>query len=228
MEQLSINGAMFTTLRNQFDEILNQTVANMMLKGAQEASMSIKINIGLVEEIERTDEGAKEILLPVFEHDISSAVQVKERAKGSMDGDYELVKNVANNKWEVNRIIREQISMFDEKEEPGENTTTDYMQEVSLFDMLKPYVGDDMLMVMSEEGLYEIIDATALNPVVIASASNDGRITGIVGLEYAVMSEYEGQSFTIDGATKEGAIDYASLSLVCKDDGKVFITVYPD
>ncbi|MCD8294914.1 MAG: hypothetical protein LUE27_06720 [Clostridia bacterium] len=219
MEQLSINNDMFAPLREQFDEMLNQTIANMMLKGTLEGSMSIKVNIGIVQDFVQTEDGTKEVLKPVFEHDISSLVQVKERAKGSTEDDYELVKNVTSDKWEVKRLSQ-QVSMFDNKEE-------EVTEPSSLFKDFMPYIGDDMTVIHSDDGGYEIMDTSAVRPAIIASARLDGKVTGLVGLKPEELAPYLDMPLTIVGNTDNG-VDYTELSLVCEEDGAVFVNAYPE
>ena len=52
------------------------------------------------------------IIKPMFEHEVSSVVQSKDKKSGAMYGEYELVYDQETDSW-VARSTKQQISMFD-------------------------------------------------------------------------------------------------------------------
>lgn len=118
--QLSLNGDTFQALKTDFDSILARTIGNMEMKGADEATITIKLGISLEKVNNGSYDEAKEVTKPSFKHDISSVMQVKDKKTGSLSGDYELVWDEEEKKYVMRRLGGEQMSLFDESVDPGE------------------------------------------------------------------------------------------------------------
>ena len=118
--QLSLNGDTFQAMKTDFDSILAKTIGNMEMKGANEATITIKLGVTLEKVNNGSYDEVKEVTKPSFKHDISSVMQVKDKKTGSLSGDYELVWDEEEKKYVMRRLGGEQMSLFDEAVDPGE------------------------------------------------------------------------------------------------------------
>ena len=123
---LSLNGETFSILKEQFDNVLNRTVGNMEMKGADEAVVTLKLSISLEKQNRSTPDGNNDITIPKFKHDISSVMQVKDKASGQLVGDYQLVWDDEDRKYVMRKIDDGQKSLFDEDEPYGRFVDADY------------------------------------------------------------------------------------------------------
>ena len=112
--QLSLKGETFAALKEDFDAVLAKTIGNMEMKGANEATVTLKLSLSLEKVQNHSD---KEITKPSFKHDISSVMQVKDKKSGALTGDYELVWDNEDKKWVMRRITDGQVSLFDTEKE---------------------------------------------------------------------------------------------------------------
>lgn len=106
---LSLNGDTFSILKEQYDSVLNRTLGNMEMKGAEEATITVKVGIKL----ERTSVSGRNIVRPTFKHDISSVMQVKDKVSGELVGDYQLVWDDDEQQYVMRKIDNGQTSLFD-------------------------------------------------------------------------------------------------------------------
>ena len=113
--QLSLNGETFQALKTDFDSVLARTLGNMTMKGADEATVTIKLSIALEKVNVGSYDANKELTKPSFKHDISSVMQVKDKRTGSLAGDYELVWDEEEKKYVMRKLGGEQMSLFDEE-----------------------------------------------------------------------------------------------------------------
>lgn len=118
---LSLNGDTFSILKEQYDGVINRTLGNMEMKGAEEATITVKVGIKL----ERTTVGNRTIVRPTFKHDISSVMQVKDKVSGELVGDYQLVWDDDEQKYIMRKIESGQTSLFD-NESNGAVVEADY------------------------------------------------------------------------------------------------------
>ena len=88
---LSLKSDTFSALKEDFDSILARTIGNMEMKGAEEATVTLKLGISLEKSSVNGPNGLQDITKPSFKHDISSVMQVKDKKSGALTGDYELV-----------------------------------------------------------------------------------------------------------------------------------------
>lgn len=123
---LSLNSDTFSILKDQFDKVLNRTVGNMQMKGADDAVVTLKLSIGLDTESRSTPDGNKDFVIPTFKHDISSVMQVKDKVSGQLVGDYQLVWDEDEQRYVMRTIDNGQTSLYDD--EPGDYIETDYVE----------------------------------------------------------------------------------------------------
>lgn len=117
--KLNIESNAFNTMKNDFDKVLKQTLGNMTLKGSENATLTLKINISLTKQevpaFEQTS-GAltREIIKPKFDHKVNSVMQIKSEESGSLKGDYELVWDEDSNDYVMKPINNGQGSIFED------------------------------------------------------------------------------------------------------------------
>lgn len=119
--ELSLKGDTFTALKEDFDAILARTLKNMESKGADEATITLKLGISLEKTTDFSGEEAEEVTKPSFKHDIGSVMQVKDKKSGALTGDYQLVWDDEEGKFVMKRIGDNQMTLFDVAEENEEN-----------------------------------------------------------------------------------------------------------
>lgn len=119
--ELSLKGDTFTALKEDFDAILARTLKNMESKGADEATITLKLGISLEKATDFSGEEAEEVTKPSFKHDIGSVMQVKDKKSGALTGDYQLVWDEDEGKFVMKRIGDNQMTLFDVAEENEEN-----------------------------------------------------------------------------------------------------------
>lgn len=113
MERLTLNADVFTALRNDFDKLLARTVGNMMIKHSDTASVTLRLDIDLIRRTmidESSPDGTREIIMPMFEHRISSVMQVKSEEKGKSDGSYEMAWDELRREYTMRPVINEQMT----------------------------------------------------------------------------------------------------------------------
>ena len=110
---LSLKSETFSALKEDFDSILARTIGNMEMKGAEEATVTLKLGISLEKSSVDGPAGIRDIVKPSFKHDISSVMQVKDKKSGALTGDYEMVWDADEGKYVMRRIDNGQVSMFD-------------------------------------------------------------------------------------------------------------------
>ncbi len=119
--ELSLKGETFTAMKEDFDSVLGRTIKNMESKGADEATITLKLGIALEKTTDYSGEEAEEVTKPSFKHDISSVMQVKDKKSGALTGDYYLVYDEEEGKFVMKRIGDNQMTLFDDVENGEEN-----------------------------------------------------------------------------------------------------------
>lgn len=179
--QLSLNSDTFESMKEDFDTILLRTIDNMESRGADEATITLKLGISFEKEPQKfsdTEEDEKEIIKPTFKHDVSTVIQVKGKKSGSLSGDYELVWDEEEKKHVLVRISDNQMSLFDEEETEGneeivESEENEYNPEEDTsipFGWLRQFVGEK-LQVTEAMGNYTV--RTESNQIILSSASEE-------------------------------------------------------
>lgn len=114
---LSLNEDTFQDLKRDFDTVLNRTVGNMTMKGAQDATITLKLDLSLEKSSVGVGNGVKEVTIPGFKHTISSVMQVKERMTGQLTGQYAMVWDENEERWVLRKIDNGQMDLFDYEED---------------------------------------------------------------------------------------------------------------
>ena len=113
---LSLNGDTFQTLKDDFDTILARTIGNMTMKGADEATITLKLSVSLEKSSVGTVSGIQDVTKPSFKHDISSVMQVKDKMTGQFKGEYGMIWDEDEERWVLRKIDNGQMSIFDNEE----------------------------------------------------------------------------------------------------------------
>jgi hypothetical protein len=109
---LSMNGDTFAALKNDMDTIINRTIRNMQMKGAETATITVKLSVSLENGSVACGYRSRNIVQPTFHHDISSVMQVKDKMSGQLTGDYELVFDQDDGTYYMRRVDDGQMDMF--------------------------------------------------------------------------------------------------------------------
>lgn len=116
--ELTLNSETFAVLKADFDQMLKKTLTNMQIKDSEAAEVKVSLKISLVKAEEsdiRTDDlnGQQEMLIPRFEHKVSSVLQIKDEASGTLGGNFELVFDEEHKSWAMREIVSPQTSLDD-------------------------------------------------------------------------------------------------------------------
>lgn len=124
---LSLNGDTFQDLKRDFDTVLNRTVGNMTMKGAEDATITLKLDLSLEKSSVGVGNGVQEVTIPSFKHTISSVMQVKEKMTGQLAGEYGMVWDENEERWVLRKIDNGQMNLFD-YEEGGQVIDAEYSE----------------------------------------------------------------------------------------------------
>ena len=123
---LTIEADAFNVLRNDINQILRMTLNNMIQKDGEKAELKISLKIALTQGFApdpEEDDMERQILIPKFEHKVSSVMQYKEEKSGILGGaEYELVWDKDKREYVMRPIKDMQICLFEPNEE---NTSPD-------------------------------------------------------------------------------------------------------
>ena len=117
---LSLNEDTFSNLKKDFDSILNRTIGNMEMKGASDATITLKLTVSLDKRSMTVGDSVQEFNRPTFKHDISSVMQIKDKATGQLGGEYAMVWDPEEERFVLRQFTGGQTSMFDEDYETVE------------------------------------------------------------------------------------------------------------
>ena len=91
-KRISLDTDTFESLKQDFDAILNKTLGNMEKKGADEATITVKVSVKLGTDTKYTKDGSYiDFIKPNFKHEVNSVMQVKDKKTGQLNGDMALV-----------------------------------------------------------------------------------------------------------------------------------------
>lgn len=111
---LSLNGETFTDLKKDFDAVLNRTLGNMEMKGASDAVITLKLSIATEKRSMNVGNGIQDYKKPSFKHEITSVMQIKDKATGQLGGEYAMVWDEDEECFVLRKYDNGQTSMFDE------------------------------------------------------------------------------------------------------------------
>lgn len=186
---LSLSEDTFSNLKKDFDAILNRTIGNMEMKGASDATITLKLTVSLDKRSMTVGDSVQEFNRPTFKHDISSVMQIKDKATGQLGGEYAMVWDPEEERFVLRQFTGGQTSMFDEDYETVEEewgTFRDLPDDSralpapaaeeedggspSPFDWLSQFIGE-ALVVTEAMGNYTV--RTADNRLVLSSATGE-------------------------------------------------------
>ena len=114
---LTLESEAFAGLKRDFDVLLERTLSAMRQKDGQRAELKLSLKITLMEGfIDAEEEGSmREVVMPKFEHKISTVLQYKDELSGILGGsEFELAWDEATGTWAIRPIDDKQMSLFDE------------------------------------------------------------------------------------------------------------------
>ena len=110
IKPINLDSDTFSQLKTDMTQALNRLLRTMQSGvGADSASLTVKLNVELKDET--TDDGSA-VTVPVFEHTVTSNVQVKNKVDGKLNGYYSLVDDGRGN-YSL-KPLNDQIDMFEE------------------------------------------------------------------------------------------------------------------
>lgn len=244
--QLSLSGDTFQALKADFDSILARTLGNMTMKGASEATLTLKLSIELKNVNVGSYDDLKEITKPTFKHDISSVMQVKDKKTGSLMGEHQLVWDPDTEKYVLRNLGTEQMSMFDEEISPDDTYEAEYEDksgpallegscddtedrdemQMTPFKWLSLFVNRNLKIVESN-GNYAV--KTDTNEVILTSASSPDSP---FHCDAEILAEHEGHEIICSGvyseatATQSGELYGVEIS--CLECNDIFFSMYKD
>lgn len=113
---LSLNSEVFLALRASFDDMLKKVLQNMLEQKNDTAEINVKVKIKLEKSyINVTYEDQREVITPIFQHKVTSMLQVKDEQSGSFNGNngkYELLWDDEREKYILTEMQIAQTSLF--------------------------------------------------------------------------------------------------------------------
>ncbi len=113
-KDLTLNSDTFKSMKEDFNSILSRTLGNMTMRGATDATVTLKLSVSLEKVADNTNEEMREVTKPSFKHDISSVMQVKDKKSGALTGNNELVWDEDKGDWVLREFGAQQMNMFDD------------------------------------------------------------------------------------------------------------------
>lgn len=130
---LTLDSDAFNSLKSDFNQILRSTLNNMIQKEGEKAEVKISLKITLTQSTapdleEHRYEAEREVIVPKFEHKVTSVMQYKDEKSGITGGaEYELVWDKDAMAYVMRPIKNAQMDLFeyadlneDEESEGGE------------------------------------------------------------------------------------------------------------
>ncbi len=116
--ELTLNSSTFAALKADFDNVLQKTLMNMQKKGSEAAEVKVSLKIsfakGVISDISLDNlEGPREMIIPQFDHKVSSVLQIKDEASGTLGGNFELVFDDERKDYVMREIVSPQTSLDD-------------------------------------------------------------------------------------------------------------------
>jgi hypothetical protein len=122
--ELTLESDAFNALKSDFNMLLRKTLSTMIQKEGEKAELKLSLKITLTQgETRDLDEvryeAQREVILPKFEHKISTVMQYKDEKSGFVGGaEYELVWDRAKGAYVMRPIKDGQMNLFDYSDKP--------------------------------------------------------------------------------------------------------------
>lgn len=186
---LSLDGTTFFAMKKDFDDVLNRTIGNMQMKGASDATITLKLDVSITKGITNVNGMNRDYNKPAFKHQVSSVLQIKDKATGQLAGEMVLEWDDDAEKFVLRRVDDGQTSLFDddyencdddeidvkglpEPETDDEDHSNQATREESAFDVLMGFT-DRNLTIVESAGVYTVRTEDT-NEVVLSSGCEDG------------------------------------------------------
>ena len=117
---LNLDSDAFNAFKSDFNMILRNTIATMQQKGVEDASITVKFDILLLQQanpnVDAPDSiGERDITSPTFKHKVTASMKIKSEKGGYVGGpDYELVWGKDKRDYVIKPIKDNQTSIFDD------------------------------------------------------------------------------------------------------------------
>lgn len=187
---LSLNGDTFYALKKDFDDVLNRTIGNMQVKGASDAKVTLALSISIAKGFVNINGINRDYNKPSFKHEVSSVLQIKDKATGQLTGEYVMVWDDDEEKFILQQVQDGQTSIFDADYETCDSKSDgDHLalleaavdsvdaendDEKNAFDVMMEYVDRD-LDIDETNGVYTVRDANNHKDVILSSGCEDGN-----------------------------------------------------
>ena len=146
---LSLNGDTFNSFKLDFDNSLQRLLTRMDKLQRDSGSITCKIDVQLKEDAERNLDSASEgdtvpVMRPVFSHDISTEIKVKDKTTGLLAGNRKLVWDEQLHEYVMKDIDDGQTTLFDTASDntPAQPPETPQLPE-SVVDVDYTVISDD-------------------------------------------------------------------------------------
>lgn len=128
---MSLNSDTFNAMKTDFDQMLRKLLSGMEKFECEEGTLNIKVGVKLEKDQARDFEvqeyeAMRDIVKPTFKHEISSAMQVKDKKSGSLGGNYELVWDRESGQYVMRNIDDGQTTLFDQEGGHGDVVDAEY------------------------------------------------------------------------------------------------------
>lgn len=116
---LTLDSDAFNSLKSDFNQILRSTLNNMIQKEGEKAEVKISLKITLTQSTapdleEHRYEAEREVIVPKFEHKVTSVLQYKDEKSGITGGaEYELVWDKDAMAYVMRPIKNAQMDLFE-------------------------------------------------------------------------------------------------------------------
>lgn len=187
---LSLNEDTFSALKKDFDDVLNRTIGNMQMKGASDATITLKLDIAITKGIVNIDGVNRDYNKPSFKHQVNSVLQIKDKATGQLAGEMVLEWDDDAEKFVLRRVDDGQTSIFDDGHETCDDDITDVKglpeptqddedheaHDAKGEDAFNVMIGftERNLVIVETDGVYTVRTADT-NEVVLSSGCEDGN-----------------------------------------------------
>lgn len=119
--ELSLDGDTFNAMKTDFNLMLRRTLSTMERKESEQAEITIKLKINLTkDQTQDLDilayDAKRDIIRPKFDHKVSSVMQYKDEASGTLGGNYELIWDKEHGDYVMREITNGQTSLFDNED----------------------------------------------------------------------------------------------------------------
>lgn len=111
IKPVNMDSDTFAVMKQDMSNAINRLLRHMQRYNAEKASLNVKLTVSLSQE--ELDNGEKGTI-PLFEHKVTSTVQIKDESAGKLGGEYVLVDD-GKGGHEL-RPITDQLDMFEEED----------------------------------------------------------------------------------------------------------------